>query len=311
VTGVSSSSWFPVFTVAFAAAAWGLFWLPLRFFEQSGLSPGWVTVSQFAVPAGLLSPLALWRCVGGRRSGARLAMTGLFTGGAVALYADSVLLTEVARALILFYVAPVWSTLLEITVMGQRLTRPRVMALVLGLAGLVIILGGHSGVPLPRNLGDALALMAGMVFALGTLQVRRAQDAETFENVFAFFLYGSVVALVMALLPVAGMAALPSWAVLRPVLPWLVVAAVGFLIPVTWGLLWGSARMDPGRLAILLQLEAVIGIASAALLTAEPFGPVELLGTLLVIGAGVVDVLGGRTGKAAAAHRLPATPRKP
>jgi drug/metabolite transporter (DMT)-like permease len=44
----------------------------------------------------------------------------------------------------------------------------------------------------------------------------------------------------------------------------------------------------------LLQIEVVVGIASAALLTEELFGFVELLGALLVIGAAVVDVLGSQ-----------------
>ena len=86
----------------------------------------------------------------------------------------------------------------------------------------------------------------------------------------------------------------PSAAELERLLPWLVLAAVGFLIPVMWGMLWGSKHIDAGRLGILLQMEAVIGIGSAALLTDEPFGLVEALGTVLVIGAGVVDVLGGK-----------------
>ncbi|MEZ5789917.1 MAG: hypothetical protein R3D34_03670 [Nitratireductor sp.] len=66
------------------------------------------------------------------------------------------------------------------------------------------------------------------------------------------------------------------------------------MIPVMWGLLWGSKHIDAGRLGILLQMEAVVGIGSAALLTDEPFGFVEITGTMLVVGAGVVDVLGGR-----------------
>jgi len=75
----------------------------------------------------------------------------------------------------------------------------------------------------------------------------------------------------------------------------LLLIALGFLIPVTCALLWGLQRIDPGRLGILLQLEAVVGIASAAVLTAEPFGLVEIAGTILIIGAGVADVLGSET----------------
>ena len=55
--------------------------------------------------------------------------------------------------------------------------------------------------------------------------------------------------------------------------------------------------MDPGRLGILLQMEAVVGIGSAALLTDEPFGVVEVLGTVLVVAAGVADIVGNRSSK--------------
>ncbi len=77
-------------------------------------------------------------------------------------------------------------------------------------------------------------------------------------------------------------------------LPWLVLMAAVFLIPVMWGLLWGAQHLDPGRLGILLQTEAIVGIGSAALLAGEPFGAREALGSALVIAAGAVDVLGQR-----------------
>jgi drug/metabolite transporter (DMT)-like permease len=288
----------PILVTIVAASAWGLFWLPLRAFEDNGLAAGWATLAIFATPAVLLLPLALWRIGRGLPVGAGHVTTGLLVGGAVALYSESVLLTDVARALILFYVTPVWSTLMEITLLKRRLTGPRTMALVLGLAGLVTILGGRTGVPVPQNLGDAMALLAGMAWSCGSMKVRANPAVGIFETVFSFFLYGTLVALFLALLPFEANGQPPAWEVLERLLPWLVLAAVGFLIPVMWGLLWGSKHIDAGRLGILLQIEAVIGICSAALLTDEPFGTVEILGTCLVIGAGIVDVLGQRnTGK--------------
>jgi drug/metabolite transporter (DMT)-like permease len=283
-----------IFVVVVAASAWGLFWLPLRAFEENGLSAGWATLAVFATPAIVLLPPAIFRVARGLPSGAFNAKTGLLVGGAVALYSESVLLTDVARALILFYVTPVWSTILEFIVLKRRLTGARAVALALGLAGLITILGGGTSFPLPQNTGDILALFAGMVWAMGTLRVRMTPTVGTFETVFPFFLYGSVVALFMALLPLEPNGHAPSWNELEGLVPWLLLAAVGFLIPVMWGLLWGSKHIDAGLLGVLLQMEAVIGIGSAALLTEEPFGFVEILGTILVVGAGVVDVLGDK-----------------
>ncbi|WP_421779084.1 DMT family transporter [Hoeflea sp.] len=269
-----------------------MFWLPLRAFEENGLAAGWANLAVFATPVVLLLPVALLRMSKRLPTGVGNAATGLLVGGAVALYSESVLHTDVARALILFYVTPVWSTILEATLLKRRLTASRTAALVLGLGGLITILGGRTGVPVPQNFGDTLALLAGMVWAYGSMQVRANPAVVIFETVFSFFLYGSLVAVVIALLPIELNTHPPTGAEFLRLLPWLILAAVGFLIPVMWGLLWGSKHIDAGRLGILLQMEAVVGIGSAALLTDEPFGIVEVIGTLLVVGAGVVDVAG-------------------
>lgn len=296
---MTGPSYRPIIVVIVSASLWGLFWLPLRAFEDMGLSASWATLGQFVAPVLLLIPFAVRRAFRGRPTGLRQAAIGLLIGGAFALYAESLLLTEVARALILFYVTPVWSTLLEVTVLRHRFTRARALALVLGLAGLLVILGGRTGIPLPQNIGDVMALLSGVLWAIGSLRVRQAGEAGMFEHLFSFFFYGGLLALALALLPVEAFGAPPDLAVLSSVAPWLVVTAIFFLIPVMWGILWGAQHLDPGRLGILLQLEAIVGILSAAVLTDEPFGLVEILGAVLVIGAGVTEVLGGQRSRAA------------
>ena len=49
--------------------------------------------------------------------------------------------------------------------------------------------------------------------------------------------------------------------------------------------------MSPGRAGILFSFEIVVGVASAAVLTSEPFGTRELIGTILIIGAAIIEVL--------------------
>ena len=54
--------------------------------------------------------------------------------------------------------------------------------------------------------------------------------------------------------------------------------------------LYGAQRLTPGRVGILLLGEVVVGVASAALLTDEPFGWREGLGTALILGAALAEV---------------------
>ena len=287
-----SSPFVPLAVVLVCAALWGLFWIPLRAFEARGLAPAWTSLAQFLVPLALVVPFALRRSLRSQPTGITHATTGLLIGAAFVLYYQSLLLTEVVRALLLFYITPIWGTALEALVLKRKVSPFRVLALILGVLGLIMVLTSKGGVPVPQNAGDYMALVSGFVFAVGTLRIRSLPDMDVFEHVFSFFLYGGIFALAMAFLPVAGLGSPPDWAVLAPLLPWLLVMAAGFLIPVMWGLLWGAKHVDPGRLGILFQMEAVVGIASAAAWADEPFGVAEAAATALIVSASVLDVVG-------------------
>lgn len=290
---------YPEIIVALVSAAWGLFWIPLRAIESQGLAPAWATLSQFLVPLAFLTPLALLRGLRGQPNGVREYRTGLLIGSAVALYLESLLLTDVARALILFYAMPAWGTILEVGLMGRPMSRWRALSLLLSLLGMLAILSAGETFSFSMNFGDLLALASGILFAFGAMQVRKGgegSDVSIFEQVFAFFLYGSIAATILSLLPMLSLGQPPSSKLLIALAPWFALIAVVFLIPVMWGVYWGSRHVDPGRLGILLQLEAVVGIGSAAFFAGELFGAQQAVGAFLVIGAGLVEVTGNNRG---------------
>lgn len=285
---------YPEIVVVVASAAWGLFWIPLRAIERQGLDPGWVTLTQFLAPFLVLVPFAVLRWLRKQPTGIQQYRTGLLVGTAVALYLVSLLLTDVARALILFYAMPAWGTLIEVGLMRRPFTRWRALSLLLSLSGMFIILGLGDPLSASINLGDLMALLSGVLFAFGAMRVRQAPETSVFEQIFAFFLYGTVAALTLSLLPLAALGQPPSGDQLLALAPWFILIAVAFLIPVMWGIYWGSRHVDPGRLGILLQIEAVVGIGSAALFAGEPFGIRQAVGAVLVVSAGLVEVIGNR-----------------
>jgi len=282
---------YPELAVAIASAAWGLFWIPLRAFERHGLDPGWATLAQFLAPLIVLAPFALLRRLRGRPTGIAQFGTGLLIGAGVALSLESLMLTDVARALILFYAMPVWGTILELVFMRRPFTVRRAVTLLLSLAGMLAILGLGGPFSPTMNLGDLMALAAGILFAFGAMRVRQVPSISVFEQIFAFFLYGSLAALALTFLPLAALGKPPTAPLLAALAPWLGLAAIGFLIPVMWGIYWGSRHVDPGRLGILLQIETVVGVGSAALLAGETFGLRQAAGAVLVIAAGLVEVI--------------------
>ena len=144
----------PELAIVLPGALWGLYWIPVRYLEARGVGVVWLTLGVFAAGVVFLVPVVL------RRPGARAAftprmlVTGLLTGGGFVLYSVAIALTEVVTAILLFYLSPVWATVLGRFVLSERLTGARVAALGLGLGGLWVVLGGEGGAPLPRNLGD-------------------------------------------------------------------------------------------------------------------------------------------------------------
>lgn len=284
-----SSRLLPALAVAGAGALWGLFWIPMRAFESSDLPGDWLAFLFFATPALVMLPLVLWRRSLPSNMVMAVLLTGLFTGAGSALYSISLVLTTVVKALLLFYLTPVWSTLLECFILGARLRFTRIIALMMGFLGLTVILE-TDGIPVPDNPGDWIALLSGMVWAYGTVRVHSQQNVPLCEAVFSYFSGGSVCAMLVILLPIGAFTATPD--VFDAVRHLPVVMAIGTGMAVCMVLVfWGTLRLTAARVGLLLMAEVVIGMASASLLTDEPFGSRELLGSVLIIGAAVIEVI--------------------
>jgi drug/metabolite transporter (DMT)-like permease len=276
--------WRPSGAVALSAGLWGLWWLPLRALTEAGLSGLAVNAALYGIASLALLPW-YWR----RRR--RLAAGGLLLLGAGALFGAALvawnlalILGEVVRVTLLFYLAPVWATLLALGLLGERVGPARVISIVFGLAGAAVLLGFAGGLPLPRSGGDWLGLAAGVLFALSVTLVRKGSAIEGFEQTLTAFASAALLSLLLlALMPH------PPAAIGPAVLAWAALAALAWLLPVTWLLLWGAGYLEPGRVSLLLLFEVAVAALSAALLAGEPFGPREATGCLLILAAGALE----------------------
>ena len=275
--------------VTLSATFWGLFWLPLRGLSGAGIGERWTAVTVFASVTLALLPIALWRWRRLRAGGLALVWTGLLTGAAFALYSASLLMTEVVRTQLLFYLSPAWSTLLGLAFLGERLTANRALSLVLGFSGLLVILGLGTQLPWPRNVGDWLALASGLCWAFGALRLYRSSGVAPFEQTFMFGAGALLVSLVVLALPLGAATAAPAPEVLCAAWPWFVFFGL-CLAPVNFLTIWPATVLTPARVGILFMFEVVVGVSSAAWLAGEPFGWREMLGTVLIVGAGLAEV---------------------
>ena len=146
-----------------------------------------------------------------------------------------------------------------------------------------MLLGFADGLPLPRSLGDWLGLAAGVLFALSVTLVRKGEAISGLEQTMVSF----AAAALLSLLLLRGHAA--GAPVGAAVLAWAALAALAWLLPLTWLLLWGARFLEPGRVSLLLLLEVAVAALSAALLAGEPFGLREASGCLLILAAGALE----------------------
>lgn len=281
----------PALIVFGSAAFWGLYWLPQRFLADAGLTGGWATFWQFFLAALMLAPAIAWRVARGQPAGLGRVLDAMLIGGGLMLYANSLLLTSVAHALLLFYLAPAWGTLLDVLVLRHRLTRSRALALAMSLAGLWIVVGDDQGIPWPRAFGDWCGLIAGLTLTIGQFRLRAHGGGDDLGRLTAMLAGGSAAGLVFVLAVGDRLGAAPDLARFAQAFPWLVLVTVVFQLLGNVGLMWGASRLDAGRFSILILGDVIVGVGSAALLTAEPFGWREATGWALIVGAGAVEVV--------------------
>ena len=275
---------------AYSGVAWGLFWIPLRGMDRAGVTDAWATVLFYGVPLLIFMPWIVrhWRRVVG--CGWSLHFIGIATGASLAFYSNAMLYTEVVRGLVLYYTTPVWSLLLARLLLGEAITVPRVLAIVFGVAGMLVMFGVDLGFPWPKNIGDWMALIGAAGWAIAAVLLRKDDGSRSMEICAVYFFYGVVAALILALSPMAGDIELPEWQAIVDVLPWAIPIAI-IVIPGAYAAFWGAPHLNPGVVGLLMMTEISVGGITAAIWANEPLGTRELIGIALITIAGLSEFL--------------------
>ncbi len=269
----------------------GIYWLPQRTLEAGGLTGGWGTIAQMVIGVLLLLPIALWRVYKKKGSGFELPLTGLLVGGGFICYALSFLLTDVIRALILFYMTPIWTTIFEILFLKRRPGWQRAVTLSLALAGLWIVFSKDAIIPLPQNAGDWIALAGGAIFAGGMIRLEVVKTDGVFPIIFSFFFYGTLFNIVAGFLLVDYLGETPPIESFIPMAMFLIVLSLFYFIPTGIVILWAPSKLGAGLCSILFLTEIVVGVVSSSILTDEPFGWREIVGSSMIILGGILAVV--------------------
>ena len=274
--------------LALSAGAWGIYWLPQRILEEGGLTGGWGTIAQMIIGFLILIPISIWRMFKGKSSGLELPLTGLLIGGGFICYALSFLLTDVVRALILFYMTPIWTTIFEILFLKKKPGLVRVVTLLLALGGLWIVFSKQTVLPLPENSGDWLAFVGGIIFAGGMIRLEVVKYDGVFPLIFSFFFYGAIFNIFAGFLLVDYLGPMPAIDAFVSMASFLFIISVFYFIPTGIVILWAPSKLGAGLCSILFLSEIIVGVISSSILTNEPFGWREIVGSSMIVLGGII-----------------------
>ena len=287
----------PVLAVLLCAFLWGFWWHPVALVEGAGLHGPWIGLG---MSAAALPAAAVWVLLRPGAASSRALVGAALVGAAVTFYAMAASYTDFIRAVLLFYLAPAWSTMIELFFLGRRWRVRSLAAIGLSLMGVLLITRGDIGVGGLGATGDWMALLSGMFWSAGTALIFTSRRAAPSVTVLVTALGGIAAALVIAALDgsLTGPLPDPAATVAGHPVAWLTVLA--YVGAVLAGTIWGSFHLPPAVMTYLLSVEILVGVASAALLLDDPFGLFEVGGAVCILAAVLIEVmLTERTAKAA------------
>jgi len=287
----------PVLALMFNALVWGSSWWPFRLLQSQGLHPLWATVFVYLLAVLLIAALRPRAFVQVLRT-PTLWVLVLASGTTNAAFNWGVVIGDVVRVVLLFYLMPLWAVLLARWLLHEPFTRAAALRVVMALAGAAIVLWPHDGsgrgFPLPQALPDWLGLVGGFSFALNNVMLRREAARPQEGRALAMFLGGVLVAGALAValgmqqrLPWPPVAA-PGWLVLGLAL------AVLFLLS-NFALQYGAARLPANVTSVVMLSEVVFASASAMALGGGRLTAPLLLGGGLIVGAALLAASGRDT----------------
>ena len=282
------STGFASTAVFLSASLWGLYWVPLRYLENKGVDGLWA-IAMLNFPAALvLFVIVIWQWQLHRDHIHRAVLIGIFTGLGIALYAAGLVYSSVVRATLLFYLTPVWGTLIGIFWLGENAGWQRWAAIVLGLLGLLLLVSGGGSVPL--NIGDVFGFLSAIFWALGAAMIKRFNGVTVASMIMFQLFFTSLTALLLGYL--VGTLQFPGFEQIQTYIPMTALISILIILPSVAIVFWAQKFLFPGRVGLLMMSEVLVAVLTASIfLPEERMSLIEWLGAALIIGACLMEVL--------------------
>lgn len=193
-----------------------------------------------------------------------------------------VLLLPSGRAALLGYTMPLWSTILSARILGERITARRILALFLGLTGILVLMGGSLEGLSRAPTGLACMILAAWSWALGIVLFKRHPMPMPTSALTGWTMLLGSIPISLAAIPLeTSRLTIPSfWPMFG--LAYNVFFAFMFCY---WA--WNRiVLMVPVAVSSLSSLSTpLVGVLSGMIFLGEPFGWQEAFATALILAA--------------------------
>ncbi len=275
--------------VVYSGLVWGLFWIPVRALDGAGVHGLWGSMVFYCIPGLLILPILALRWRQTVKGGWWLVLIGLSTSVPLVGYSIAILYTDVIRAMLLFYLTPIWSTILARLFLKERITPVRHVAIAMAMLGILVIFRIDERWPWPENTGDWAALIAGFSWAVASVLLRFDRGTHALEFTAQNFFWSAIAVTIAALAFGAGPP--PSLHLVAAQLWWLVPTLIAVVMTGVYAALWGAPKLSPGLVGLLFMTEISVGSITAALWSGDPMGLREVTGIVLISLAGMLESL--------------------
>ena len=275
----------PILALFCGATIWGLVWYPYRLLEHAGI-PGEISTGTTYFAAFLLGLAIFHKSIRPalifNGQGHLLFYICFFAGWANIAYIFGILLGEVVRVLLLFYLAPLWTILFSWLLLNEKLSKYGYFVIALSLTGAATMLWQpHHSFPLPSSNGDWLGLFGGFMFALVNVLVRKDQSHSIEVKSMAICLGAALVG--FGCMFVMG----SSWASSEMTgHTWFLLLSVGLIMfTMSIVLQYGLTHTPANQAIVILLFELVVAAIAAYFLVNEAMSLKEWLGGMMIISA--------------------------
>lgn len=275
----------PVFALLANTVAFGVCWWPLRQLDQAGLHALWATAITYLLMSGavlLFKPATIRETL----SSPGLWVLMVAAGVTNSAFNSGIVIGDVIRVVLLFYLMPVWAALLSRWLLNEPITAGTVIRILFSILGAALVLYRPGmGFPIPASFADWLGLIGGVGFAVNNVMLRVNEKRSSSARALAMLLGGALIPGLIAI----GLATFGHIPMPQPSGNWPVslLLLIALFVVANAGLVYGAARLPANVVATIMVAEVLFAAISAYFLANEAVGLLTMIGGVFIMGASV------------------------